>query len=200
MNELIKELWAASNEESRCPYLAFNGERCRCKAVDSETVCDAASLQLWCLDPKRYGLCHFFPNEYEHGELFWSSGLLRYVIDRSGYKVNVMVDPGIVNYYRSLVPRYINLNPQAFPPHISVVRKEMPPNLDLWGKHEGEEIKFAYSNIVHHGKVYYWLNAFSQRLEEIRLELGLPVSTQYTRPPETYTKCWHITQGNTKQI
>ena len=116
----------------------------------------------------------------------------------SGHKLNVMVDPGIVSYYRSLIPKYVHLNPQAFAPHISVVRRETPVNMDFWGKYEGEEVKFAYGNVVHHGKVYYWLNAFSERLEEIRLELGLPVSTEYTRPPDSYTKVFHITIGNTK--
>ncbi len=195
--QLIKELWEAS-DDNRCPYVSYNGERCRCKAVDSELVCDSASLQLWCLDPKRYKLCHFYPKEYDDGELFWSSGPLRYVVDNSGHKLNVMVDPGVVDYYRSLVPPYIGLNKQAYPPHISVVRKETPPNLDLWGKYEGQEVRFAYSNVIHHGKVYYWLNAFSERLEEIRLELGLPVSTEYTRPPDGWTKCFHITIGNIK--
>ena len=196
---LIQDLWAASNDESRCQYLTYNGERCRCKAVESELVCDAASLQLWCLDRKRYKFCHFYPPE-EMGELFWCSGPLRYGVDNNGlYKLNVMVDPGIVDFYRALVPPYINLNRQAYPPHISVVRKEKGiPNLALWGKYEGEEVKFAYSNVIHYGKVYYWLNAFSERLEEIRLELGLPVSTEYTRPPDTFIKVFHITIGNLK--
>lgn len=131
-------------------------------------------------------------------ELFWSSGKLKYSIDNSGYKLNVLVDPGIVDYYLALMPKYISLRRQMYPPHVSVVRKETPPNLSFWGKYEGENVDFAYTNIVYSGKVYYWLNVFSHRLEEIRLELGLPVSTLYTRPPETFIKVFHITLGNCK--
>lgn len=197
LNQLVKELWDASEE--KCPYVSYNGERCRCKAIDSEIVCDTASLQLWCLaGRRRYQLCNFFPQEFPEGELFWSSGPLRYTIDRSGYKLNVMVDRGISDYYRSLIPKYVGLNGTRYPPHVSVVRKEIPRNLEFWGKYEGEVVNFAYSNIVHSGKVYYWLNVFSERLEQIRLELGLPVSTEYTRPPDGWTRCFHCTIGNIK--
>lgn len=132
-------------------------------------------------------------------ELFWSKGPLRYGVDNAGIpKLNVMVCPGIVSLYRALMPEYIDCRPQMYPPHISVVRKEVPPKMELWGKYEGEEVEFAYHNYVYNGTVYWWLNAFSKRLEEIRLELGLPVSTQYTRPPIGWIKCFHITLGNNK--
>lgn len=204
----MKQLWDESNSEARCPYVSYDGNCCRCKAVDSETVCDTASLQLWCLAGRaRYQLCLFYPKEFPDGELFWSSGPLRYTRNfncadgsYSGYKLNVMVDPGIVEYYRALVPKYVGLNGTRYPAHISVVRRETPKNPEFWGKYEGEEVKFAYSNAVHNGKIYFWLNAFSERLEEIRLELGLPVSTEYTRPPDGYTKCFHITLGNLKDL
>lgn len=178
--------------DDRCPYLL--DEICKATGLDCRS-----RLNQWCLASARnYKICEFYPPEYPPGKLFWSSGPLRYAIDNSGHKLNVVVDPGITSYYRALMPKYMPTNPQMYPPHISVVRKEVPPHLDLWGKYEGEEVGFVYSNIVHSGVVYYWLNAFSKRLEEIRLELGLPVSTEYTRPPDSYVKAFHITLGNCK--
>jgi hypothetical protein len=135
--------------------------------------------------------------EQDNGILFESVGTLRYSVGTT-YKLIVEVDPEIVRYYRSLIPPWIKTNPQMYAPHISVVRKEIPPVLDFWGKYEGQKLSFHYSNIVYNGTVYWWLNAYSKRLEEIRVELGLPVSTQYTRPPGDYVKCFHITLGNQK--
>ena len=132
----------------------------------------------------------------ETGKLFTTSGILRYGKD----KMFVEVDPEIVRYARALIPKWIRTNPQKYRPHISVVRRETPPNFHLWMKHEGEKIEFQYANTVHSGKVYWWLNAFSVTLEEIRQELGLPVSSQYTRPPGPYIKCFHITIGNVKGL
>ena len=117
----------------------------------------------------------------------------------AGFKLIVEVDPGIASLYRALIPPYIQLNPQRYAAHISVVRHEHTIN-EHWGKYEGEEIDFEYDTHIHHGKVYWWLNAFSTRLEEIRIELGLPVSSEYTRPPDSYLKVFHITLGNTKDL
>lgn len=130
--------------------------------------------------------------------LFTSRGPLIYSTDNAGLpKLNVVVDPGIMSFYRALIPKYCEARAQMYPAHISVVRKERP-NMSLWGKYENEEIEFSYSNIIHRGTVYWWLNAFSTRLEEIRRELGLPVSSEYTRPPDGWIKCFHITLGNSK--
>jgi len=136
------------------------------------------------------------------GELFESIGILRYSFKENyGYKLIVEIDKDIAEYYRSLIPPWKGkISPQMYAPHISVVRKEVPPNLDVWGKYNGEEIKFLYSNYINQGTVYWWLNAFSTRLEEIRVELGLPVSSQYTLPPEGHIKAWHITLGNYKNV
>jgi hypothetical protein len=131
--------------------------------------------------------------------LYWSKGTLVYGADNNGLsKLNVLVDPGIVSLYRALIPPYYTANPQMYAPHISVVRKETPPNMEFWGKYEGEVVEYAYSPEIHRGTVYWWLNAFCVRLEEIRTELGLPVSSQYTMPPEGFVKCFHITLGNSK--
>lgn len=197
-NQLIAELWAQSTE--RCPYIRYDGSTCFCCAVNSSEVCDTASLQLWCLDGERYHKCLFYPKEIDHGDLFHAVGVLRYSIPKIGHKLVAEIDRDIGDYYFRLIPLYKNVNRQMYAPHISVVRHETPVNLEHWGKYEGQEIEFTYSNRIHHGKVYYWLNAFSKRLEEIRLELGLPVSSQYTRPPDGFVKCFHITLANIKEI
>lgn len=129
--------------------------------------------------------------------MFTSTGIIRY--HDNPYKLVVDIDQEISNYYRSLLPKCIKPNRQRYEAHISVVRKEIPINLQFWKKYEGEEVEFCYTNQVFFSDNYCWLNVFCIRLEEIRLELGLPVSSIYTLPPEGFTKCFHSTIGNFKE-
>lgn len=130
--------------------------------------------------------------------MFYESvGVLRYYTEPV-LKLVVDVDQEVSEYYRSLMPKSIDKNPQKYAAHISVVRHEVPPRMDLWGLHEGKDVRFTYENVVHEGSVYFWLNAFSSDLEKVRLELGLPVTSMYTLPPEGFVKCFHITIGNKK--
>jgi hypothetical protein len=129
--------------------------------------------------------------------LFTSTGVLRY----GSSNVVLDIDQAISDYYRSLMPKWIKTNKQMYPAHISVVRKEpVIPKMEYWGKHGGEEIEFSYSNVVRNGTVYYWIDAWSKRLEEVRLELGLTVDSPYTRPPDGMLETFHITIGNTKEL
>lgn len=132
-------------------------------------------------------------------DLYSSSGVLRYSIS-GGYKLVVEIQDDLAIYYRSLIPKYLNVNKTRYSPHITVVRsyKEIPKNLEYWGKYEGEVIEFFYEPIIRQGKVYFWLNILCKRLEEIRQELGLEVTSIYTRPPEGFEKYFHMTIGNTK--
>ncbi len=57
---------------------------------------------------------------------------------------------------------------------------------------------FFYHPQIHEGKIYYWLEIYCTLLEDIREELGLPVVSQYTLPPEGFRKVFHMTIGNTK--
>ena len=134
-------------------------------------------------------------------ELLHSSvGTFQYWHSKGSYKAIVRADQGISDFYRTLIPKYYYVAPQMYPAHISVVRKEVPYKKQLWGAHAGEKIEFFYSPIIQHGEVYWWLNVFCKRLEEIRTELGLPVSSPYTRPPDGFSKCLHLTIGNTKAL
>lgn len=127
-----------------------------------------------------------------------AQGILNYKVVDVGYRLVVDIEQDICEYYRSLIPKYKGVKGQRHKAHISVVRHEIPINLEAWGKYQGEEIDFIYDNDIKWGTVYYWLNCFSKRLEEIRTELGLPVSSPYTRPPESFLKCFHTTIGNAK--
>lgn len=133
--------------------------------------------------------------------LYDSYGRLSYRKEGESYGVSVRVDQGVADFYRALIPKCYEWQPQKYPAHITVVRihKETPKNIDKWGKYENKKIKFAYSPILHEGTVYWWINAFSIELEDIRRELGLPVRSEYTLPPEGYTKCFHITVCNKKE-
>lgn len=132
--------------------------------------------------------------------MFYSSGIIRYSQHYGNFKLIVEVDKQLADYYRALVPKEINLNHQRYLPHISVVRNEKPPYAYEvhWGKYDKQSIEFKYSHYVYNDETYYWLNAFSTRLEDIRIELGLPASSIYTRPPSGFQRCFHITIGNTK--
>ena len=131
--------------------------------------------------------------------LYATTGTFRY-FKKEGYKLIVEVDQELSDYYRSLIPRYKDVNHQRYGAHISVVRREIPVNLEFWGKYEGQEVEFVYDSEVKWGRVYYWLNTFSEKLEKVRTELGLPVSTEYTRPPEGFVKCFHMTLANVKHL
>jgi len=131
-------------------------------------------------------------------KLYPSIGTLRY--SNEGYRLVVEVDQGIVDFYRSLIPKWMHVMGSRYRAHITVVReeKEEPVCKEHWNKYQGEEIEFFYSPVIHQGKVYYWLNCFCKRLEDIRLELGLPVISQYVIPPDGFSKVFHCTIGNMK--
>ena len=132
--------------------------------------------------------------------LYNSSGILKYS-NNGGYSLVLEADKELARYYRSFIPKSHYINTPKYSPHITIVRfgKEVPTNLESWGKYDNEEIEFCYSNIIGIGTIYYWLNCFSKRLEEIRAELGLPVDSLFTKPPEGFIKCFHMTIANDKE-
>lgn len=130
--------------------------------------------------------------------LYKSTGILHYT--EEDYRLVVEVDQQLASYYRALIPKWKSVNKPRWNAHITVVRpiKEKPIIFDAWGKYQGESIEFLYEPYVYEGKVYYWLNIWCSRLEKIRKELGLPVISEFTLPPEGFTKCFHCTIGNMK--
>ncbi len=123
-----------------------------------------------------------------------SVGPLRY---HDGFKLNVEVDPEIVRLARALVPKSIRLNRTRYAPHITVVRNEEVPKPALWGTHEGAFVEFEYEPIVYNDETYYWLRVFSSALTKVRLDLGLPESSEWSRAPDGF-ESFHVTIGNQK--
>lgn len=121
------------------------------------------------------------------------------VYSENPYKLIVSVDDEIARYYRSFIPKYYKVQKPLYPAHISTVRNEQPLNLSVWGKYHNQPIEFDYENYIYNGEVYYWLNVYSDGLEEIRIELGLPNTSQYTRSPDNRHR-FHCTIGNVKHL
>lgn len=125
-------------------------------------------------------------------KLFESSGILHY----SGEDRLVLeIEKDFGRYYRSLIPKWVGANGLRYAPHVTIVRtgKEVPAIKEHWGKYQGEIVSFFYDPIIQNGEVYFWLNVFCKRFEQIRKELGLPVESIYTLPPEGFQKCFHTT-------
>ena len=122
--------------------------------------------------------------------MFESSGKLEY---GDGWRLVLSIDEELARYYRSQIPRDIKFNIPMYPPHVTVVRgkHETPVNQDLWGKYEGEIVKFKYGHELHMDDTYIWLSVQCFRFEEIRLELGL-------RRCFDMFKWFHITVANLK--
>ncbi len=131
--------------------------------------------------------------------LYKSHGMLHY----SGInRLVVNVEQDLADYYRSLIPRWIPNNRGRYRAHITVIRevkeKIEPEFIQFWGKYEGEIINFFYNPIIQQDDNYFWLDVYSQRLEEIRKELGLWVVARFTIPPPPFVKTWHFTIANRK--
>lgn len=129
--------------------------------------------------------------------MFSSIGKLIY--SENPYKLIVEVDDEIGRYYRSFIPKPVNIKRPLYPSHISVIRNEIPILPSYWKRYHNQEIKFDYEHYIYNGPIYYWLNIFSVTLEDIRDELGLDTTSQYTKSPDGRHK-FHITIGNTKHL
>ena len=126
-----------------------------------------------------------------------SSGILRYspkLLGNASSKWWIVLDcdPEIGEYYRHLF--FLNshkiekLQRPAWKEHISVVSNEEPLDKTQWEKHSGEIVTFQYDPEIKFDAIYCWLTVYSDRLKEIRKELGL---TESIIP-------LHLTIGNRK--
>jgi len=109
-------------------------------------------------------------------------------------RVVAWIDDQIARYYFSLIPKAKYPMRQMYPPHITVVRShpiEIVENREPWGKYEGREITFRYDGLVQFRFPYFYLDAWSEEIGEIRKELGLePYRPGFDR--------YHITIANIK--
>lgn len=134
--------------------------------------------------------------------MYKSNGIINYSNKSGFYRLTVEIDQELANYYFSLIPKYIWVNRPRYKAHITVVRpeKETPIFLEFWKKYQGEKVEFLYDPNIQCGREYFWLNILCKRLEEIRAELGLSIRSQYTQPPVGFSKYFHCTIANSKNI
>lgn len=127
--------------------------------------------------------------------MYSSKGKLHY---GPGSRVVVWVSPDLASYYRSLIPKAWDVQPQKYLPHITVIRPkyEKVKNFSAWKKHEGRLIQFDYENIVRFDGTYFYLDAQSEEIGDVREELGLTRFRLTELGAER--KCYHITIGNVK--
>ena len=81
-------------------------------------------------------------------------------------------------YYAWFLLKYgIEAKHPRYGSHICVnygnIQKPSLDKMHLWNKYNNQEIEFFYSNKIQTDGKYYWLNVFSDKLDEIRNELGL---------------------------
>lgn len=131
------------------------------------------------------------------GRLLVTEGSLRY---GDNCRLVVEVDPDLANFYRSLVP--FPCQRPRYPPHVTVVRAglETPPNLEAWGRYEGQSVRIAYDPFIRWGATYLWLNVWCDQLKKIREELGLEPLSEWCLPPGGAFACFHMTLGNMKNL
>lgn len=113
------------------------------------------------------------------------------------YKLSASVDNEIGNYYRSLIPSYFRINKPRYNSHISIIRNEIPINLNNWKIYQGETFLVKVNNVIHYDELYFWLNVTSKDFENIRLGLGLPRFSECSKPPDD-SEFFHITIANMK--
>jgi len=120
-------------------------------------------------------------------------GVLKY---GENYKLYVDIDLDFSRYYLKLL-KGIDVKPQRYSTHISVIRNEVPINLQYWNKYDNKTIWFLYDPDVKTNDVYFWMDVYSPELNSIRKELGLKETSEFSRPPSG-EECFHITIGNLK--
>ena len=119
--------------------------------------------------------------------VYWDLPKIRLVVE---------IDKEIPRYYRSLIPKSISQHGQIpmYAPHISVIRKEIPPDMTNWKKYSGQSVDFEYDPYIHIDEKYCWMSCYSSNLEAIRVELGLQRHRFMTENP-----CFHTTIMNFKK-
>lgn len=130
-------------------------------------------------------------------KLYESKATIKYGPD---LQIVALIDESICQYYRSLIPKYYYPKPPLHKPHITIVRlkKEIPINLDCWNKYEGKEIYFSYCPLINFSGKYFWLDAQSQEIGDIREELGLTRFRDDKSHQGWAFNSYHITIANIK--
>jgi len=106
----------------------------------------------------------------------------------------MMCDDEISSYYRSLFYREYpykgKLTRPVWGTHISVIRGEYIPNINLWGMDANKIIEFEYEGGVIDNNEYYWLKVQCPYLSGLRQKYGLSPTPRFG---------FHLTVGRTTQ-
>lgn len=101
----------------------------------------------------------------------------------------------IIQYYQWFVRKelFIDIKDPPHSAHVSIVRGEVPPNIDMWKKYDGKKLQFQYYPHIIMKKdkkkpgYFFFINFDCDEIMNIREELGL-----YSKYFE-----WHFTIGRT---
>lgn len=131
-----------------------------------------------------------------------TNGILKYDPPRGNMKrktefwcvLNITND--FVKYYQDLIKRekFITLCEPAWGAHMSIIRgeKPTPDKMHLWKKYQNQKFDVTYDLDIktaidkRQPGEFYYVDAFSEELMNIRAEIGLPVY-----------RTFHITIGRT---
>ena len=111
-----------------------------------------------------------------------------------GYEDNwwllLQCDKGIVDFYVWLANRYgiPILKGSKYGPHISVVKGELPRNIEFWNSLNGQSAEILYTNQVRVEQGYAFLDVRSEELAEVRRKLGF----------DTIKMSYHLSLGRYK--
>jgi hypothetical protein len=117
-----------------------------------------------------------------------------------GLRAVVWVEQDISDLYRKLIPKYYYAQPQLYPAHITVVRLrlETAKNMEVWNKYNGELVPFSYDSSIRFDGTYFYLNVQSERIGDIREELGLPRFRFGDLGADK--RCYHVSIANVKNV
>jgi len=105
------------------------------------------------------------------------------VVKSAKWWMILKTDEDIVEYYKYWLKKlcsHMRFESTIWGSHISVNRGFTPPNKEAWGKYEGEQIEFSYTNRIYRAnEIFFCVDAYSTRLEEIRSELGMSSQPNY---------------------
>ena len=128
--------------------------------------------------------------------MFKSIGKLNY--DNKKRRCVLLIDEGIAEFYRALIPKAQSWQRPRYRSHITVVRTGIENVSDkLWGYGKGMKIPFTYDPYIWIDHKYIFLDAFSPELEDVRENLGLP-RQRMPHPKGMDYSCFHITIANMK--
>lgn len=129
--------------------------------------------------------------------MYLSTARIEYRIEKSGHWVTAWMDPEILNYYFTLIPKYYRVKKSGWKAHATVIRPEDNPVIgNDWGKYEGEIVHLIYDPYlwVDDERGIWWINLWCQKMDQIRVESNCTITSRITKPPwPGYSKCFHCT-------